>query len=147
MRARAERGDAVRYWALFCAIGAAVSMLVAFPRAQRERRLRRHGRTATGICRGHLNPQEEGGPMRVRCGIRTHPEQKGEIWVVVRTHDRIPQVGDEFTIVYDPADPVHAESLDVIRESRTWGYGDLVWLPIWASFFLLYGGCMAAAAG
>ncbi|WP_217212206.1 hypothetical protein [Streptomyces sp. AC550_RSS872] len=142
-----NRGDAVlRYWALFCAVGAAVSALVSFPKAQRERRLNKHGRTATGICRGHLNPKAEGEPMRVRCGIRTHPEQKGEIWVVVRTHDRIPQVGEQFTVVYDPEDPLHAESLDVIRESRTWGYGDLVSLPIWASIFLVYGGCMAAAS-
>lgn len=74
--------------------------------------------------------------MRVRCGIRTHPEQVGENWVVVRTHHRIPQVGDRFTVGYDPADPLHAESLDVIRESRTWGYGDVVWLPVRASFFL-----------
>ncbi|OUD01180.1 DUF3592 domain-containing protein [Streptomyces swartbergensis] len=136
----------LRYWALFCVIGAAVSVLVAFPKAQRERRLKKHGRTATGICRGHLNPEAESEPMRVRCGIRTYPEQKGEIWVVVRTHERIPQVGEQFTVVYDPEDPLHAESLDVIRESRVWGYGDLASLPVWALLFLLYGGCMAAAS-
>ncbi|MFF8398688.1 hypothetical protein [Streptomyces sp. NPDC016172] len=136
----------MRYWALFCAIGAAVSMLAAFPRARRERLLRRHGRTAIGICRGHLNPEEEGGPMRVRCGIRTYPEQKGEIWVVVRTHDRIPQVGEQFTVVYDPEDPLHAESLEVIRESRMWGYGDIVCLLLWVCAFLIYGGCTALAA-
>lgn len=135
----------LRYWALFCAIGAFVSMLVASPRARRERRLKKHGRTATGICRGHLNAKAEGEPIRVRCGIRTHSEQRGEIWVTVRTHDRIPQVGEEFTVVYDPEDPLHAESLDVIRESRFWGYGDLVSLPVWASIFLAYGGCMATA--
>jgi hypothetical protein len=136
----------VRYWALFCAIGAAVSMLAAFPRARRQRRLRRHGRTAIGICRGHLNPEEEGGPIRVRCGIRTYPEQKGEIWVVVRTQERIPQVGEQFTMVYDTEDPLYAESLEVIGKSHVWGYGDIVWLPVWVCVFLVYGGCMAIAA-
>ncbi|PNG19920.1 hypothetical protein C1J00_23060 [Streptomyces cahuitamycinicus] len=48
----------MRYWALFCAIGAGVSMLVAFPRARRQRRLRGHGRTAIGICRGHSGALE-----------------------------------------------------------------------------------------
>jgi len=132
----------VRGWAIFCAVLAIVTYPFFYPRASRERRLRRHGRVITAVCREHLNAPGED-RIRVRCGYRPDPD-KGEVRAVVRTHERIPQVGDEFKVIYDPRDPRFAENLDVVGRSA-FGREDILVVAVWAVFFLVGAGCAASA--
>ena len=139
---RTEPGGAVRGWAIFCAVFAVVNILIFRPRAAGERRLRRHGRVTTAVCRAHLNALGDG-PIRVRCGHRLCPDG-AEFHAVVRTREHIPQVGEEFKVVYDPREPNLAESLDVTR-TPLFGREDIFALAMWTGLFLVGTGCSAAA--
>ncbi len=129
--------------AVVCAILGVLTALLATPRARRERRLRKHGRLTTAICREVLNPADPDGPMRIRCGFRVEPH-RGEYRAVVRTRERVPQVGEELKIAYDPEDPGYAESLD---HMTTWSFGrnDLILVVIWVITYLVAASCVAAA--
>jgi hypothetical protein len=133
----------VQGWIIFCTCGAALMWLVLLPVSLRERRPRRHGRAATAICREHLNAATGDGPIRVRCGYRPNP-QGGQYRAVVRTHERIPQVGEEMRIVYDPKNPHRAENQDLLA---TWwyGYSDLLVPLIWLGLLIVTAGCGAVA--
>lgn len=132
----------MRGWTILCAAGAALLWLCLFPSSRRERRLRRRGRSVTAICLAHLNPATGDGPIRVRCGYRPDP-QGAEYRVVVRTHEHIPQVGDELLITYDPKNPHHAENQDLL-DTWWYGYGDLILPLTLLGGLLLAGGCAAA---
>lgn len=130
-------------WSVLCALIGLLTVLAATPQSRRERRLRRHGRTATAICREHLNGKYGEGPMRVRCGFRLTPDGC-EYRAVVGTRERIPQVGEQVRIVYDPQDPRIAENLE-LTASVSFGRDDLIALTIWVLFYLVTTGCMTAA--
>ena len=131
----------MRGWAIFCAVFAVANILIFRPRAAVERRLRRHGRVTTAVCRAHLNALGDG-PMRVRCGYQLRPDG-AEFHAVVRTREHIPQVGEEFKVVYDPREPNLAESLDVTR-TPLFGREDIFALAMWTGLFLVGTGCSAA---
>ncbi|WP_129799182.1 hypothetical protein [Streptomyces sp. F001] len=128
---------------IFFAVTGALAALLASPRSRRERRLRKHGRLATAICREHLNPAEPEGPMRIRCGFRVEPH-RGEYRAVVRTRESIPQVGAELRIVYDPQDPAYAENLDYMT-TASFGRGDLIVAALWIVMYLMAASCVATA--
>ncbi|WP_328873352.1 hypothetical protein OHT76_26555 [Streptomyces sp. NBC_00287] len=128
---------------IFCAVLGILSALLATPRARRERRLRKHGRTATAICREILNPAEPEGPMRIRCGFQVEPH-RGEYRAVVRTRERVPQVGEELRIAYDPEDPAYAENLDCMT-TASFGREDLIMAAVWVVTYLVAASCVATA--
>ncbi|CCK27977.1 putative secreted protein [Streptomyces davaonensis JCM 4913] len=128
---------------IVCAVLAALSALLATPRSRRERRLRKHGRVATAICREHLNPADPDGPMRIRCGFRVEPH-RGEYRVVVRTREHVPQVGEELRIAYDPGDPGFAENLEYMT-APAYGREDLVVVGVWVAAYLVMASCAAGA--
>lgn len=129
--------------AVCCAALAALSALLATPRSRRERRLRKHGRVATAVCREVLNPAEPEGPIRIRCGFRVEPH-RGEYRAVVRTRERIPQVGEELRIAYDPEDPAVAESLDHMT-TPSFGREDVIVVGVWLVAYLVMASCVATA--
>lgn len=119
-------------------ISAAVTPLIwlgCLPFTLPERRLRRHGRVIAAVCRQHLNPDHSDGPIRLRCTYRPDP-QRGEYTAIVRTDEHIPQVGEEFEIVYDPKNPHRAENHDVTTKGW-YGYGDVLISLIWLGGNLL----------
>ncbi|MCX5560160.1 DUF3592 domain-containing protein [Streptomyces sp. NBC_00038] len=132
----------MRGWAIFCSVFAVVQVLIFSPEARRQRRLRRHGRVITAVCLEHFNARGDG-PIRVRCGYLPDPDG-GQVRAIVQTHERIPQVGEELKVLYDPRDPQHAENLDITR-GPAFGRGDIVSGAMWAGFFLIGAGCAAAA--
>lgn len=134
----------MRGWIIFCVCGAVLMWLGLLPVSVRQRRLRRHGRVTTAVCREHLNSDTGDGPIRVRCTYRPDP-QGGVYWAVVRTHDHIPQVGEEMRIVYDPDHPQRAENMDLLA---TWWYGhsDVLVPLIWLMLLVVTAGCAAAMA-
>lgn len=129
----------MRGWIIFCTCGAALMWLALLPGSLRERRLRKRGRVAKAVCREHLNAVHSDGPIRVRCGYRPDP-QGAEYRVIVRTHQHIPQVGEEMRIVYDPKNPHHAENLDLL-DTWWYGYADLLVPLVWLGLLVVTGGC------
>lgn len=124
-------------WVVICGI----AVLVSYPESRRQRRLRKHGRVIKAVCREHLNAEPDG-PIRVRCGYWPDPE-KGEVRAIVQTYKRIPQVGEELRVVYDPAEPRLAENLDLLSKP-SYGHGDVIALAIVSGYFLVTAGCVAA---
>lgn len=127
---------------IFWIVIGGIAVLVSYPESRRQRRLRKHGRVIKAVCREHLNADREDGPIRVRCGYRPDPE-KGEVRAIVQTRERIPQVGEELRVVYDPEEPRRAENLDLLSKP-SYGHGDVIVLAIVSGYFLVTAGCVAA---
>ncbi|GAA3973209.1 hypothetical protein GCM10022232_00310 [Streptomyces plumbiresistens] len=69
---------------------------------------------------------------------------KGEYTVVVRTRERIPRIGEEIEIVYDPQDLSNAENAE-LASMPSFGRHDIIVLLGWVGIYLVSVSCLAAA--
>ncbi len=68
---------------------------------------------------------------------------KGE-YTVVRTRERIPRIGEEIEIVYDPQDLSNAENAE-LASMPSFGRHDIIVLLGWVGIYLVSVSCVGAA--
>ncbi|CAM5699510.1 hypothetical protein [Streptomyces aurantiogriseus] len=84
-----------------------VTSLLFIPKQLRERRLRKSGVETLAVCEERIRRGGTAVEM-LNCSFRT--TDGDEAWALVRTPRPVPQVGDEFPVVFDRRNPSTVES-------------------------------------